>query len=99
MISLLRSTQNVSDCQSNQEGSQLNEINEILLGITAAICTLIVILGAVANALVLYYAKQEPPTGTLSHLNRVVKHLAVSDLLYGVLGTPLALAHWKISKS
>ena len=99
MSSLLRWTQNVSACQSHQEGSQLNEINEILLWITAAVSTIIVTLGAVANTLVLYYAKQEPPTGILIHLNRVVKHLAISDLLYGVLATPLALAHWKISKS
>ena len=88
-----RLTPNASACQSHQEESQLNEINEVFFWITTSISALIVILGTVANALVLYYAKQEPSIGPFRHLNKVVKHLAVSDLLYGVLAIPLTLAY------
>ena len=90
----LRLTPNASSCQSHQEEIHLNEINEVLFWITTSISALIVILGTVANALVLYYAKQEPSIGPLRHLNKVVTHLAVSDLLYGVLASPLILAYW-----
>ena len=96
MSSLLRSTPNASSCQNHQQGSQLNEINEVMFWITTVVCAPIVILGAVANVLVLCYAKQEPLRRTLRHLNRVVKNLAVSDLLYGVLATPFALAYWHL---
>ena len=95
---LLRSAPNASSCQSHQEESQLNEINEALFWTTTVVSALIVIPGAVANIVVLYYAKQEPSTGALRHLNRVVKHLAVSDLLYGVLATPFSLAYWRLGK-
>ncbi len=74
--------------------SQLNDINEVLFWITTVVSALIVIPGIIANVLVLYYAKQEPSTGPLRHLNKVVTHLAVSDLLYGVLASPLILAYW-----
>ena len=90
----VRLTPNASSCQGYQEFSQLNEINEVLFWITTVVSVLIVIPGVVANVLVLYYAKQEPSIGPLRHLNKVVTHLAVSDLLYGVLVTPLTSACW-----
>ena len=83
-----------SSCESHQGGSQINQINEVLFWITTVVSVLIVIPGVVANVLVLYYAKQEPSIGPLRHLNKVVKHLAVSDILLGVLATPLSLAYW-----
>ena len=90
---------NVSICQSHQEEVQIDQINEALFWTAATVSSLIVILGVIANVLVIYFANQEPPAGTLRHLNKVVKHLAVSDILYGVLGMPLSLAYWKTGKS
>ena len=90
---------NVSICQSHQEEVQIDQINEALFWTTASVSSLIVIFGVIANILVIYFANQEPPSGTLHHLNKVVKHLAVSDLLYGVLANPLFMAYWKTGKS
>ena len=99
MSNQLASTPNVPTCQSHQEESKINQINEVLFWTAAAVCCLIVLFGVIANTLVIYFANQEPSTGTLRHLNNVVKHLAVSDLLYGVLATPLILAYWKMGKT
>ena len=90
---------NVSICQSPQEEAQIDQINEALFWIASAVSSLIVILGVIANVLVIYFANQEPPSGTLHHLNKVVKHLAVSDILYGVLGMPLSLVYWRTGMS
>ena len=92
-------TPNVSICHGPQEEVQIDQINEALFWTAATVSSLIVILGVIANVLVIYFANQEPPAGTLRHLNKVVKHLAVSDILYGVLGMPLSLAYWKTGKS
>ena len=94
----LLTTPNISACESYQEESQINEINEALFWTAVAVSTLISIFGAIANIIVIYFANQEPSTGTLHHLNNVVKHLAVSDTLYGVLACPLSLVYWKSGK-
>ena len=94
----LRSTLNGSSCQTHQGESQLTEIQEVLFWITTVVSALIIVPGVLANILVLYYAKQEPSTGPLRHLNRVVKNLAVSDLLFGVLATPLSSYYWYMGK-
>ena len=90
---------NVSICQSHQEEVQIDQINESLFWTAAVVSSLVVIFGVIANILVIYFANQEPPSGTLHHLNKVVKHLAASDVLYGVLGIPLSLAYWRMGKT
>ena len=95
----LVATPNISACESHQEESQINQINEVLFWTSATIATLIGIFGTIANVLVIYFAKQEPPTGTLRRLNRVVKQLAISDILIAVLACPLKLAYWKLGKT
>ena len=90
---------NVSICQSHQEEVQIDQINEALFWTAAVVSSMIVIFGVIANILVIYFANQEPPSGTFRHLNKVVIHLAVSDLLNGVLANPFLLAYWKTGKS
>ena len=92
------SQQNVSACQSHQGAAEINQINQVLFWTAAVVSILISIFGVIANCLVIYFANQEPSTGALRHLNQVVKHLAVADMLYGVLVSPCSLAYWKIGK-
>ena len=91
---------NISACENHQEASEINQINEGLFWTAAAVSILISTFGVIANSLVIYFAKQEPSTGgTLHHLNQVVQHLAVADILCGVLVCPLMLAFWKAGKT
>ena len=90
---------NVSACQRHRGETQIDQTNEALFWTAVTISSLIVIFGAIANILVIYFASQEPWTGKVRHLNKVVKHLAVSDLLYGVIGHPLVLLYWKRGKT
>ena len=87
-------TPNVSSCQNYPDESETDQINEGLFWTTAIICSLIAIFGMAANGIVLYFANQQPFIGDLRHINTVVKHLAVSDSLYGLLSTPLSLVYW-----
>ena len=91
-------TLDVSACQSYHVGSQKSQINEVLFWTTAAVSILISIFGVIANTLVIYFAHKEPPVGALHHLNNVVQNLAVSNILYGALATPLTLAYWSKGK-
>ena len=100
MIYPLLSTPNASSYQSHQQESQISQTDEVVFWTATAVSTLIVIFGTIANSLVLYFANKESLTGRpLRHLNTVVKHLAVADLLYGVLACPLFYAYWKMGKS
>ena len=94
-----RLASNVSACQGHQAESQINQFNEILFWAVSIVCILVVLFGVIANILVIYFAHQEPWTGTLRYLNKAVKHLAIADLLYGVLGIPLTLSYWKMGKN
>ena len=96
MIYRLASTPNAS-CQPDQEPIK-DQINEALFGAGTAICTAIVIFGVVANLLVLYFGHKQPFAGPLHHINTVVKHLAVSNIFYGLLGSSTSLAYWKMGK-
>ena len=92
------SASNASACQSHQEQPQITQINEILFWTTVAISALIAVFGVITNTLVIYFANQENSTTTLRYLNIIVKHLAISDLLCGVLATTGFLVYWKMSK-
>ena len=102
MIYRLAPTPNASSCENYQQQSQINQINEALFWTAAAVCTLIALFGIIANGLVIYFAKHDLQmiySRTLRHINTVVKHLAVSNLLYGLVGCPLLLAYWKEGKN
>ena len=87
-------TENASSCHDYQEELRIDNINEMIFMVTAAVCALIAVFGMTANGLVLYFATQQPFAGALRHINTVVKHLAVSDSLYGLLSTPFSLVYW-----
>ena len=89
---------NASACQNHREQPQISQINEILFWTTVSISALVVIFGVLANTLVIYFANQERSTTTLRYMNTIVKHLAISDLLYGVLGNPGLLILWRMGK-
>ena len=65
------------------------------IGVCIAMC----IIGTISNVLVIYFANQTDMTGSLQYLNRTVRNLAVADLLYSILGAPLALVYGYWGKS
>ena len=61
--------------------------------------TSIAILSVIGNGLVLYAAYGNKNTGPLRYLDEVVKSLAIADLLYGFMGTPLGVYKYYIGMS
>ena len=92
-------TPNASSCHTYQGESEIGQINEGIFWIAATICSLIAMFGMAANGIVLYFANQQPFIGDLRHINTVVKHLAVANFFYGLLGCPLSLLYWKKGKN
>ena len=85
--------QNAVYCRGHQwHKHTIDPKYEVWFWLTVGVCTLVLSIGAILNCLVIYLSNQKLLTGTLRHLNTVVKHLAVSDLCWGIVGCPVALA-------
>ena len=93
-----KSPPNATTTTEYQEEPPMNQISEGWFWSMTAIAALIVIFGIISNSLVIYFAIKKPTTGALRHINTVVKHLAVSDLLYGALSCPFILTYWRLGK-
>ena len=88
---------NTAFCQQQRE-YQLDQRYEVWFWVVAAVFMLIVATGTVLNSLVIHFTSQRSLEGTFRHLNTVVRNLAVSDLLYGLVACPLLLQNIKMRK-
>ena len=61
---------------------------------SVVICVLIGIFSSLGNGLVLYISNKNVDFGGFQEVNLVVKNLATSDFLFGVLGCPLTIVWW-----
>ena len=87
---------NTVSCQEHGDFG-INERYQIWYWVVVALFALIVLIGTILNSLVIYFAKHQK-AGALRHLNTVVAHLAVSDLLYATLACPLLLHRFTMGK-
>ena len=60
----------------------------------ASVCFLNAIITLIGNGVVIYVSHQTRNTGRLRHLDGVVKSLAVTDFLFGLIGTPLIVINY-----
>ena len=88
---------NSNICQQQRE-YRLDQRYEVWFWVVAAAFMLIVVTGTVLNSLVIHFTNQRSLEGTFRYLNTVVRNLAVSDLLYGLLACPLLLQNLKMRK-
>ena len=58
----------------------------------------IALLTIIGNGVVVYAAYGNENSGPLRYLDNVVKSLAMSDILYGLIGTPLLLYSYYLGK-
>ena len=57
----------------------------------ASVCILIAILAVLGNGLVISVSHETRSTGRLRYLDNVVKSLAVTDFLFGLVGTAIVI--------
>ena len=75
------------------------EMSEVFHWITIAFCTVACVIGIVGNGLVVYFVHKTHETGTFRHLSKVVRNLAITDFLLGLIGAPLLMVRWTWGKT
>ena len=74
------------------------EKNKVLFWCFAFVCLCISIITIIGNGIVFVVSHQSRNTTRLRHLDGVVKSLAVTDFLFGLLGTPMIAINYYLSK-
>jgi hypothetical protein len=72
--------------------------NEILFWGFAFVCLSISIITIIGNGIVFFVSHQTRNTTRLRHLDGVVKSLAVTDFLFGLLGAPMIAVNYYLRK-
>ena len=68
--------------------------SKIAFYISFVICILMGVVSFLGNGLVVYISRLKKDTGKFQYVNKVVKHLALSDFLYGLIGIPFNMLFW-----
>ena len=63
-----------------------------------SVCIVIAIIGIIGNGLVIYASHQSRSSGRFRYLDSVIKSLAVTDFLFGLVGTPLIITTYYLGK-
>ena len=74
------------------------EENKLLFWVMVVLYTCFGLLAAVGNGLVLYVAYKGRDDSRLKYLGPLIKSLAVTDLLFGLIGTPMLIVFYFIRK-
>ena len=76
------------------ETTAQHDFEETTLWVCVALCLMMGIVSAFGNGLVLYVSNKKDDHGGFCQINWVVKNLALSDFLYGIIGSPLTIVFW-----
>ena len=83
----------------HQPPTSLETAPLVFFWISVTLCFLMGMLSSFGNGLVLYVSNKKDDFGGYSQVNWVVKNLALSDMLFGLIGCPLTIVLWTWSKS
>ena len=79
---------------SPEEFEELNKIGNGVFYFSVVLIALMGLFCTLGNGLVLYISNKNQDFGGFREINSVVKQLAMSDFLFGVLGCPLTIVWW-----
>ena len=74
------------------------EKNKLMFWCFAFICISIAVVAMIGNGIVVLVSYKNRHTTRLQHLNSIVRSLAVTDFLFGLLGTPLIIVNFYVGK-
>ena len=74
------------------------EQNDVLFWFFASVCILVALLTVIGNGIVIYVSIETKSYGRQRYLDNVVKSLAVTDFLFGVITTPLVVTSYYMGK-
>ena len=91
---LIKGRNNFDGNESISDVSELKEIGDIAFYVSTCLIGLIGIFCILGNGLVLYISRKNQDFGGFQEVNSVVKNLAASDFLFGVIGCPCTIVWW-----
>ena len=91
---LIQGRNNLDSNESTTDVSELKEIGDVAFYVSTFLIGVIGIFCILGNGLVLYISRKNQDFGGFQEVNLVVKHLAASDFLFGVIGCPLTIVWW-----
>ena len=71
----------------------------VVFWLCVSICIVLGIISSLGNGLVVYVSYKKEDFGGFRHVNSVVKNLALSDCLFGLIGCPLTIVFWYWGKT
>ena len=74
--------------------SDENDTSWIAFWCSVILCLVAGFISILGNGLVLYVSNLKIDVGKFEYINLVVKHLALSDFLFGLIGTPFTILFW-----
>ena len=80
------------------ESASFETVGLILFWISVVLCFLMGMLSSFGNGLVFYLCNMKNDFGGYREVNWVVKNLAFSDMMFGLLGAPLTIVYWTWGK-
>ena len=83
---------------SSSEAASFEFASLILFWISAVLCFVMGMLSSFGNGLVFYLCNKKNDFGGYREVNWVVKNLALSDMLFGLVGSPLTIVYWTWGK-
>ena len=89
---------NLTEVTNEVRHTQSYEGNKLLFWVMVVLYTCLGLLAAVGNGIVLYVAYKGRDDSRLKYLGPLIKSLAVTDLLFGLIGTPMLIVFYFIRK-
>ena len=71
-----------------------DEANWVAFWVSVVFSSIGGVISVLGNGLVLYVSAKRYNIGSFKYVNIVVENLALSDFMYGLIGTPCSILYW-----
>ena len=80
------------------ESESFKTVSLTVFWISVVLCFMMGVSSSFGNGLVFYLCNKKNDFGGYREVNWVVKNLAFSDMMFGLLGAPLTIVYWTWGK-
>ena len=96
-FSILQEENGTESNQSMQELSGYDK-NIVIFWVETAFCLCVALFAVIGNGLVLFASHGNKNCGPLRYLDNEIKSLAIADMFFGLIGTPMIIFSYYLCK-